>query len=329
MSAPTSSKRRRQLSQREIDAVFESRADAGSAGPDDKVEAYDFLRPDRIPPAQLRAIQFLHENFARSLASSLSAFLRSYVQVNLASFEQISYSEFVDGLQSPTVITGLSLRPYEGYAVAELSPSLFFPALETLLGGSSQAPVTPAREITDVEERLLEAFLRVILQDLREAWRQVAPIDFTVQAIEKEPQFLQVLGPSEAVVAIGMEVRIGTSVGTLNIAIPSLLIKMMRQRFDEQWTTRRSQCTAEERQHMLRLVSGSEVQIEAKLPVRRVPAHQVSRLRPGDLLLLDVTVGEPVACCVNGMVRFYGKMVQSGAKRAVLIERTVEKSDAA
>jgi len=329
MSVPTSSKRRRQLSQREIDAVFESRAENGPAGTDGKVEAYDFLRPDRIPPAQLRAIQFLHENFARSLASSLSAFLRSYVQVNLASFEQISYAEFVDGLQSPTVITGLSLRPCEGYAVAELSPSLFFPALETLLGGSSQSPVMPAREITDVEERLLEAFLRVILQDLREAWRQVASIDFAVQAIEKEPQFLQVLGPSEAVVAIGMEVRIGASVGTLNIAIPSLLIKMMRQRFDEQWTTRRGEGTAEERQHMLRLVSGSEVNLEVNLPARPVAARQVSLLRPGDLLLLDVAVREPVACSVNGAVRFYGKMVQSGAKRAVLIERAVERSDAA
>jgi flagellar motor switch protein FliM len=325
-STPT--RRKHQLSQREIDAVFESQVGAGAAA-DERVETYDFLRPDRIPPAQLRAIQFLHENFARSLASSLSAFLRSYVQVNLASFEQISYAEFVDGLPSPTVITGLSLRPYEGYAVAELSPSLFFPALETLLGGSCQTPVMPAREITDVEERLLEAFLRVILQDLREAWKQVAAIDFAVQAVEKEPQFLQVLGPGEAVVAIGMEVRIGASVGMLNIAIPSLLVKMMRQRFDEQWTTRKSQCTPEEQQHILQLVSDAEMIVEVKLPARQIPAQQIGRLRPGDLLLVDVGVREPVACCINGKVHFLGKIVQSGTKRAFLIDQESRKADAA
>ena len=80
---------------------------------------------------------------------------------------------------------------------------------------------------------------------------------------------------------------------------------------------------------MLRLVSGSEVNLEVNLPARPVAARQVSLLRPGDLLLLDVAVREPVACSVNGAVRFYGKMVQSGAKRAVLIERAVERSDAA
>jgi flagellar motor switch protein FliM len=328
MSTPSSSRRKRQLSQREIDAVFESRTEAGM-GAEEKVVAYDFMRPDRIPPAQLKAIQFLHENFARSLASSLSAFLRSYVQVNLASFEQISYGEFADGLQSPTVIAGLSLRPYEGYAVAELSPTLFFPALEVLLGGSSKAPVTPAREITDVEERLLEAFLRVILQDLREAWRQVAVIDFAVETVEKEPQLLQVLGPHEAVVAIGMEVRVGSSVGALNMAIPSLLIKMMRQRFDEQWTTRKSECTPQERQHILHLVSGSEAWMEVRLPGCRISARQISQLRPGDVLVLDIGVGEPVLCYVNGMARFYGKAVQAGKKRAVLIERALETSEAA
>lgn len=320
---------KRQLSQREIDAVFESRTDNAPGAPDVKVDVYDFLRPDRIPPTQLKAIQFLHENFSRSLASSLSVFLRSYVQVSLASFEQISYAEFVDGLPSPTVIAGLSLTPFEGYAVAELGPSLFFPALETLLGGSGQAPVVPAREITDVEERLLEALLRVILQDLREAWKSVVAIEFAVQAIEKEPQFLKVLSPSEAVVAIGMEVRIGNSVGTLNIAIPSLLVKMMRQRFEEQWTTRKSPSTVEERQHMLRLVSGSEAVVDVRLPACPIPVDQIARLRPGDMLLLDLDIHHPVTCCISGMARFTGRIVQSGRKRAVLIEKPAESADAA
>ena len=320
---------KRQLSQREIDAVFESRANNAAGATDLKVDVYDFLRPDRIPPTQLKAIQFLHENFSRSLASSLSVFLRSYVQVNLASFEQISYAEFVDGLPSPTVIAGLSLTPFEGYAVAELGPSLFFPALETLLGGSGHKPVVPTREITDVEERLLEAFLRVILQDLRDAWHSVAAIEFAVQAIEKEPQFLKVLSPSEAVVAIGIEVRLGPSVGTLNIAIPSLLVKMMRQRFEEQWTTRKSPSTVKERQHMLRLVSGSEAIVDVQLPPRPIPAEQIARLKPGDVLLLDIDIHQPVACCVSGRPSFMGKIVQSGKKRAVLIEKAVESADAA
>jgi flagellar motor switch protein FliM len=269
----------------------------------------------------LRAIQFLHENFARSLASSLSAYLRSYVLVNLVSFEQISYAEFLDGLPSPTVIAGLSLRPFDGYGVIELGSTLFFPVLEMLLGRSGRASKPLEREITEVEEHLLESLLRVILQDLRDAWRSVASMDFSVQNIEKEPQFLQVLAPSEAVVAIGMEVRLSESSGMLNLAIPSLLIKMMRQKFDQQWTTRTQPSSPGELNRMLNLVSDATSEIEVQLQARPMAAVDLARLKAGDVLLLDHGVTEMVSCRVNGLERFRGRMARAGRKRAVVIEQ--------
>ena len=57
-----------------------------------RAQVYDFRRPDRIAKDQLRAIHLLHENFGRNLASSLSAYLRAYVTVNLVSVEQLSFS---------------------------------------------------------------------------------------------------------------------------------------------------------------------------------------------------------------------------------------------
>ena len=76
--------------------------EAGEEDASKKVQAYDFRRPDRIAKDQLRAIHLLHENFARSLASSLSAYLRAYVAVNLVSVEQLSFMEFAGCLPSPT-----------------------------------------------------------------------------------------------------------------------------------------------------------------------------------------------------------------------------------
>jgi flagellar motor switch protein FliM len=58
---------------------------------------FDFRRPDRIPKSQVRAIHLLHDTFVRNLVSSLSAYLRSYLAVNLVSVEQLSYAEFLDG----------------------------------------------------------------------------------------------------------------------------------------------------------------------------------------------------------------------------------------
>ena len=97
-----------------------------------------FRRPDRIAKDQLRSIHLLHESFARALASSLSAFLRAYVVVNLVSVEQLSYMEFTQCLPSPSCLVSLGMKPYEGNAVLEMNPALIFPILEMLLGGNAK-----------------------------------------------------------------------------------------------------------------------------------------------------------------------------------------------
>src|ERR1700742_1328651 len=127
----------RVLSQEEIDNVFRNLRDTpADEDPALRAEPYDFRRPDRIAKDQLRAIHLLHENFARSLASSLSAYLRAYVAVNLVSVEQLSFMEFNQCLPSPTSMITLGMKPLEGNAVLEINPSLVFPILEMLLGGT-------------------------------------------------------------------------------------------------------------------------------------------------------------------------------------------------
>src|SRR5271169_2979138 len=164
----------RVLSQEEIDDVFRNLRDtAVEEDPALRAEPYDFRRPDRIAKDQLRAIHMLHENFARSLASSLSAYLRAYVAVNLVSVEQLSFVEFSQCLPSPTSMIALGMKPYDGTAVLEINPSLVFPILEMLLGGSGKMATKMTREITEIEQSILEGLLRIILQDLRTSWHAV------------------------------------------------------------------------------------------------------------------------------------------------------------
>ena len=227
----------RQLSQQEIDAVFQNTQEGKRESP---AEKFDFRRPDRIPKSQVGAIHLLHDNFVRNLVSSLSAYLRSYLTVNLVSVEQLSYGEFLDGLPSPTCIVSLGLSPYDGSGILELNPTLVFPILEMLLGGSGKSSVSIQRDITEIEQKLLDGLFRIILHDLREAWKAVTAVDFTIESMETDPQSLHLLAPNEAVVSIGIEMRIGDTVGMMNIAMPSIVIKMMRHKFDQQWSVRKT-----------------------------------------------------------------------------------------
>ena len=308
----------RQLTQQEIDAVFQNLRDRKRDTP---AVRFDFRRPDRIPKSQVRAIHLLHDTFVRNLVSSLSAYLRSYLTVNLVSVEQLSYAEFLDGLPSPTCMVSLGLTPYDGNGVLELNPSLVFPILEMLLGGSGKSSAAIQRDITEIEQKLLDGLFRIILHDLREAWKAVTCVDFTIESMETEPQLLHILAPNEAVVSIGIEVRIGDTVGMMNIAMPSIVIKMMRQKFDQQWSVRKTHASVAEQARMLRLLRASNLALEARLEGPTLSVRDLLALNEGSLLVFDYPVDRSVEVLVNGTRKYSARVVGAGKRRACVIEQ--------
>lgn len=311
----------RLLSQDEIDSVFRSKQGAKAEDdPSRRAQPYDFRRPDRIAKDQLRAIHLLHDNFARSLASSLSAYLRAYVMVNLISVEQLSFLEFSQCLPAPTCIVSLGMRPFDGSAVLEMNPSMVFPLLEMLLGGSGKTAFKTNREITEIEQSILDGLFRIILHDLKEAWSPISNINFAIETHETEPQLLQILAPNEAVVTVGMEIRIGEVAGMMNLGIPSIIIKMLRQKFDQQWSVRKSESTEEERVRMLKLIKPSILKFDSRLQGPTLTVEQMLDLGDGDVLAFDYPVDKPVDLLINGSLKFQGRVLTNGRKRMFEIE---------
>ena len=308
----------RQLSQTEIDAVFENMQERKHEAPAVK---FDFRRPDRIPKSQVRAIHLLHDTFVRNLVSSLSAYLRSYLTVNLVSVEQLSYAEFLDGLPSPTCMISLGLAPYDGNGVMELNPSLVFPILEMLLGGNGKSSTAIQRDVTEIEQKLLDGLFRIILNDLREAWKGVTMVEFTIEAMETEPQLLHIMAPNEAVVSIGIEIRIGETVGMMNIAMPSIVIKMMRQKFDQQWSVRKTHASVSEQVRILRFLREGTLTAEARLEGPTLSIRDLLDLKEGHLLTFDFPVERPIELLINGVHKFSAQVVSTGRKRACQIDQ--------
>ncbi|MDX2151759.1 MAG: flagellar motor switch protein FliM [Bryobacteraceae bacterium] len=310
----------RVLSQEEIDSVFRNlREPNPDDDPSKRAIVYDFSRPDRIAKDQLRAIHLLHDNFTRSLASSLSAYLRAYVIVNLVSVEQLSFMEFSQTLPSPTCLVSLSMKPFDGNAVLELNPQVVFPILEMLLGGVGKPVGKVTREITEIEQVILDGLFRIILQDLENAWKTITNIEFKVENHETEPQLLQIMAPNEAVVSLGVEIRIGETSGMMNIGVPSLIIKMLRQKFDQQWTMRKSESTAAENERMFKLIKPAQLHFDARLAGPRLTIEDLMNLEAGDILEFDFAIDRRLDLIVNGAVKYHGFVVDNGRKKAFQI----------
>src|SRR5437016_8678182 len=89
-----------------------------------KILKYNFKRPDRISKNQIRSLHFVHDRFARNFSSSISAYLRTVVEITLENIAQVSYLEFLNNTVSdPTCYAAVSLRPLDGMAAIEISPN--------------------------------------------------------------------------------------------------------------------------------------------------------------------------------------------------------------
>jgi flagellar motor switch protein FliM len=143
--------------------------------------------------------------------------------------------------------------------------------------------------------------------------------------METEPQFLQILAPSEAVVTIAVEIRIGDSVGMMNIAMPSIIIKMMRQKFDMQWSVRKTESTDQEQMRVLDLIRESSMSLEARLEGPTIRMEDLIRLEQGDILSFDYPLRRPLECSINGKEKFRGRMVSSGEKLAFEVQSVIER----
>lgn len=307
------------LSQDEIDRVFKSLQNGEKRDdPNKRAIPYDFRRPDRIAKDQLRSIHSLHENFVRAMASSLSAFLRTSVVVNLISVEQLSFSEIVSSLTFPTCVLSLDIVPYKGKAILETSHTIVFPLIEMMLGGTGKRGTVIERETTQIERTIVDGIWRIVLQDLKMAWQPVAPIEFLADEYKSGPQVFQYFPPNEAMIAVSMELRLGEHSGLMNIFIPSIIIKMLRQK--EQQKGHRPQASEEEQTRMLQLIRGAQTKVDVRLNGPQMLLRNLMNLETGDVLSFDYPLAKEVDLQINGMHKFAGHVVAAGNKRAFQIK---------
>jgi len=303
------------LSQEEIDAVFQGTgSDAASEAAVPDVAAFDLSHLDRIPKSQLRAIHLVHENFVRNLGSSLSAYLRSYVGLNLVSLEQISYSEFLDGLSFPTCMAYISMTPYEGTAVLEMNMTLMFTLIELLMGSKGRSTTPVQRKITDIEKSIMQTLLRVILRDLKDAWSSVARVDFAVQSLASEPQLMHVLAPAEAVIVIAVDVKVGPVSGLMNLAIPSIFIKRLRHKFDQLQTVRKASSNDVDQDRISKLIQDVSLRFEALLDGGTIDARALLELEAGSVLVFDHPLDRPVKAALNHCNKWNGRIASNRNK---------------
>jgi len=323
------------LSQEEIDALLDVVEDEGNdlfeSGEVEshtyqrQVTLYDFKRPNRVSKEQLRAFRGIHDKMARSLASQISSIMRSIVEIQLHSVDQMTYGEFLMSLPNPTSFNVFSVKPLEGSGVIEINPSIAFPMLDRLLGGKGE-PFDASREFSDIELSLFETILRVMMSTLKEAWGPVMDIYPNIESKESSPNVVQIVAQNEIVVMVVMEIIIGQSSGMMNICYPVIALEPVLPKLasrdlmlNETTSAKKSRNT-----ELQVLLGGAKVGLEAMLGYTELTLREILDLKNGDVIRLSSAANDIVTLSVDGKDRFHGKIGLRRFRKSIQITEIIE-----
>jgi len=319
------------LSQNEVDALLTAVDDGSLDIPESstsvselntEISIYDFKRPERVSKDQMRALEMLHESFSRNFGAALSGFLRTIVEVKMASVEQLTYSECIMSLPNPTYFNLMSAEPLDGKIVLEINPSIVFPIIDKLLGGGATDSVTPDRELTDIEGRLAARITDQSVQHLKDTWNPILAIDFTITDTESNPQLMQIVPPNEVVVLICFEIKMGEASGMMNICIPFPVIEPIIGKFStiQSWFAYNKKSSVRDTMTFIQsTVLKASLGVDAFAAETSVKVRAMLDLEPGDVLATEKASNAEFLMTVEGKPKFRGTAAAFKGKKAFKI----------
>ncbi len=284
-------------------------------------EMYDFRRPDKFAKDQLRTLQMLHETFARLFASSLSAYLRVPVHVDLVSVEQIPYDEYMRSLTS-SIINVFSMAPLAGQAILEVEFNIVLSMIDRLLGGPGSM-VKSGSVLTDIEKALTESIINRALQDFHTAWEGIAQFTPKRETMETQSQFVQIVPPNDVVVSILLEIKVGEMRGAMSICIPYLLLKPITTKLSAQrwFSSSVKKNTGKYASILARRLEKTHISSTVRLGSASISVEELLHLQIGDVVTLDRRQDEEVEMLIDNQLKFYARPGIRGKKLAVHISR--------
>lgn len=304
------------LSQAEIDALVSQK---GS-----NVRTYDFRRPNKFSKDLIRTLVMVHENLARLLQSFFSAGLRTWVQVNVRSTNQYTYSEFTQLLPNPAIVVAFKINPLPGVCLLEFSHNIAYAIVERVFGGPGSDD-QPQRALSEIELGIVQRIVQDTFMPMEEAWRNVADISPSLEGVETNPVFIQTGGPAEVVAAITLAVEIGEHMGHMTYAFPYSTVEPVLSKLSPQsWLAEAKNMTPEDQDTLRRSVQGAPLPVTALLGDTRIKLGEFMALGVGDVIPLRAKVGAEVPVYVGNRLAFYGTPGVVGNQMSILIKRRVE-----
>lgn len=322
------------LSQNEIDNLLQALS-TGELDVDDMpekndkvVKNYDFKRPAKFSKEHLRTLEIIFEHYGRLLSTNLPVYLRKNIQVNVASSETVTFSEFSNALSNPVILGIINFAPLPGNIIMEMTSNLGFAMLDRMLGGQGN-PLLKGRDFSEIEMSIIEKIIVICLQLFREPWKNVVELNPVLERIETNPQFAQVISPNDMIAIVTLNVKIGDVEGFMNVCLPYFTLENIMDKLNTKYWYSTMQESSDEHfeEYIETLIRRAQMPVKAILGKSTVAISDFVNLQVGDIIRLDSRVDTELQVYVGNIKKFTalpGSSKDNYAIRVVSVVREEE-----
>jgi flagellar motor switch protein FliM len=307
------------LNQQEIDdmvrAVRAGKVGGTASGP--VVQPWDVRQAGQIGSEQLRAINQLHETFARNLSTAIGGYLRIVFDVSLVSAEHLTYREFLQAVPEKTYLASCELAPVGATAVLQLDLGVAFPIIDVMLGGEGKSSEI-VRDITEIEEQVLEAIIRIFCRELQNSWQAIS-LEFNFAERLQNLQTQRLMPPEEKNLCLSFEIKMSDSRGAFNVAVPAVVSNALLRKVSANFDYQRRRSPAEAKQQIQKKLLNCFFPMELSLTHLQVPLQGIEDLTVGDVLTFPRSASVPAVLLVDDVQLCAAQPVRRNTRRAAQV----------
>lgn len=322
------------LSQNEIDSLLQALSsgelDADSISNIDEKPAknYDFRRPAKFSKEHLRTLEIIFEHYGRLISTSLPVYLRKNIQVTVANSETCTFSEFSNALANPVIISVVNFSPLNGNIIIELASNIGFAMIDRMLGGQGDA-LDKARDFSEIERSIIDKLISVCVQLLREPWANVVEINPFLERIETNPQFAQIIAPSEMIAIVTLNIKIGDVEGLMNVCLPYFTLESVMDRLNTKYWFASMQDNSGEQYggYIETAIRKVGMPIKAVLGRSTITVNDFVNLQNGDIIKLSSKVDNEMDVYVGNIKKFKALPGSSKESYAVRVTSVIREEE--
>jgi len=318
------------LTQEEVDALLrgisggEIETDvAVSFDPNDAIP-YDLTSQDRIIRGRMPTLEMVNEKFARIFRATLSSVLRRVASVSAISVDMIKFGEFLKTLPVPTSLHLFRMDPLRGNALCVVEAKVIFMLVDIIFGGTGKDFFKiEGREFTAIESSVIRKVVISALEDLEKAWRSLLDVRILYQRSEINPQFVQIVAPTDVVVVIQFEIEVEYSSGIMTLCLPYAMLEPVREKLQAGFQSEQLELDRAWIDRLRKNLVGSRANVAVELGATEISGRDVVNMKPGDVIPLDQYASDAVTVYVEGIAKYRGYPGMYKGNQAVRISEVI------